>query len=221
MDYQMNRLRHSFSKRGSRTVESFRSQNSILRELVDSTDKLSGMKAKRKDKTWANIFDAIRKHASSVHAALRAGWSCQCAPHTASLRLEQRKTGEDWDSSFNLAFGVPQNTQMIVRREVTVKVRKRKTGVVAATKSSVPTGVMQDTSNKTQAGLNVLRQNFESKSTSQINLVPRPPLPSSASTPSQASSFSSLQFRWRNSSSNGTDCVVEEGLTRYGTEPGS
>src|SRR4051812_14046971 len=110
MDYQMYRLRHSFSKKGTRAVESLKSHNRTLQNLLDSTEKLSSMKAKRKDTTWANVFEAIRKHASSVHAALRSGWSCQCAPHTASLRLEQRKTG-DWDSSFNLAFGVPQDAQ--------------------------------------------------------------------------------------------------------------
>ena len=169
------------------------------------------MKAKRKDTTWANVFESIRKHASSVHAALRSGWSCQCAPHTASLRLEQRKTG-DWDSSFNLAFGVPQDTQTIVRREVTIKIRKDKAGESVG---SVPQSVIKDTANKTQAGLNVLRHNFESKSTTQINVIPRPPLPISVSTPSSVSSYTSFRSMFRNSGSNGTDCLVEDGLTRY------
>lgn len=214
MDYQMYRLRHSFSKKGTRTVESLKSHNRTLRDLLDSSERLSGMKAKRKDTTWANVFEAIRKHASSVHAALRAGWSCQCAPHTASLRLEQRKTG-DWDSSFNLAFGVPQDTQTIVRREVTIKIRKNKAGEATVTKSSVPEGVIRDTANKTQAGLDALRQNFEPKPTSQINVISRPLLTTSASSPPPASTYTSLKSMFRNTSSNGTDCLVEDGHTKY------
>ncbi|CZT44403.1 uncharacterized protein RSE6_04565 [Rhynchosporium secalis] len=159
MDYQMHRLRHSFSKRGTRTVESLKSHNGTLRELLDSSEKLCGMKAKRKDTSWANIFEAIRRHASSVHAALQAGWSCQCAPHTASLRLEQRKSG-DWNSSFNLAFGIPQTTQMIVRREVTLKIRSAEGEDKRETLCSVSQDILRDTANKTQAGLGVLRQNF-------------------------------------------------------------
>ncbi|KAH6693323.1 hypothetical protein BKA61DRAFT_279036 [Leptodontidium sp. MPI-SDFR-AT-0119] len=217
MDYQMYRLRHSFSKKGTRTVESLKSHNRTLRDLLDSSERLSGMKAKRKDTTWANVFEAIRKHASSVHAALRAGWSCQCAPHTASLRLEQRKTG-DWDSSFNLAFGVPQDTQTIVRREVTIKIRKNKAGEATVTKSSVPEGVIRDTANKTQAGLDALRQNFEPKPTSQINVISRPLLTTSASSPPPASTYTSLKSMFRNTSSNGTDCLVEDGHTKTSTK---
>lgn len=40
------------------------------------------------------MSEAIRRHASSVHAAFRASWSCQCGDHTAFLRLAQRKTQE-------------------------------------------------------------------------------------------------------------------------------
>lgn len=215
MDYQMHRLRHSFSAHGPRTVESLKSHNRTLRELLDSSEKVYSMKAKLKDTTWADIFEAIRKHATSVHAALRSGWSCQCAPHTASLRLEQRKTG-DWESSFNLAFGVPQDTQVIVRRKVTIKVRKDKTETTetTATRCSAPEGVMRDTPNKTQAGLNALRQNFESKSTSQIDVISRPLLPTSASTPDPISSYS-IRSMLKNTSSNRTDCLVKDAITRY------
>jgi len=205
-------MRHSFSKKGTRAVESLKYQNKILRDLIDSNEKLSTQKAKRKDTTWATIFECIRRHASSVHAALRAGWTCQCAPHTASLRLEQRKTG-DWGSSFNLAFGVPKD-QTIVRREVTIRIRKEVDD--SAVSCSIPESLRtRENSRRTQAGLNSLRQNFESKSLSQVNAITRPILPTTASSPSTVSSYSSLKGLFRNSSTNGTDCLLEEGETRY------
>lgn len=200
-------MRHSFSKKGTRAVESLKYQNKILRDLIDTNERLSTQKAKRKDTTWATIFECIRRHASSVHAALRAGWTCQCAPHTASLRLEQRKTG-DWDSSFNLAFGVPKDLR-IVRREVTIKIRKDamvEGGTKCSTKGSQG---MRDNARRTQAGLNSLRQNFESKTSPLPNSISRPILPTTASAPSPASSYTSFKGLFRNSGTNGTDCLLE------------
>ncbi|KAH7400307.1 hypothetical protein BKA64DRAFT_599928 [Cadophora sp. MPI-SDFR-AT-0126] len=159
MDYQMFRLRHSFSKKGVRAVESLKSHNETLRYLLDGSEKLSGLKARsKKDTTWANVFEAIRRHASSVHAALRAGWSCQCAPYTASLRLEQRNTG-DWDSIFNLAFEVSQDPHTVVRCQITVKARKP---------HGIHPEVMSEMPNKTQAGLNTLRRHFQSEPSPKV-----------------------------------------------------
>ena len=211
MDYQMYRLRHSFSKKGTRAVESLKAHNDTLRHLLESTEKLSGLKAKgKKDTTWANVFEAIRRHASSVHEALNAGWSCKCAPHTASLRLEQRKTG-NWDSSFSLAFGVPQDMHTIVRREVTIKARKQTTPETGLNACAIPQ--KSDISDEIQAGLNGLRREFQPGSTSQIKVASRPPLSTPTSTP--PSSYLTLKSLFRNSSSNGTDCLVEESHIRW------
>ena len=211
MDYQMYRLRHSFSRKGTRVVESLKAQNDTLRHLLDSTEKLSGLKAKgKKDTTWANVFEAIRRHASSVHAALSASWSCKCAPHTASLRLEQRNTG-NWDSTFSLAFGVPQDTHTTVRREVTIRTRKRTTAETGLNTCAIP--LESATSDKIQTGLNGLRQEFQPRNTSQIKAPPRPPLSRPMSTPSAP--YSTLKSLFRNSSSNGTDCLVEESHIRW------
>ncbi|KAK0102753.1 hypothetical protein ONS95_006351 [Cadophora gregata] len=213
MDYQLKRLRHSFGNRGPRAVEALKSHNETLRHLLDSTEKLSGLKAKgKKDTTWANVFEAIRRHASSIHTALRAGWSCQCAPHTASLRLEQRKTG-GWDSTFNLAFSVPQDPQTIVRREVKIQTRKLKSVGMGLSECQIPNGVARDTSDKTQAGLDAIRQNFEQRSTPIKNLS-RPPSSFSAATLSAKSPRSSLKSMFRNSSFNGTEYLGEENLSR-------
>ncbi len=193
-------MRYSFGKKGTRAVESLKYQNKVLRDLIDSNEKLRWQKAKKKDTAWATIFECIRRHASSVHAAIRAGWTCQCA-HTTSLRLEQRKTG-DWDSSFNLAFGVPKD-QSTVRREVTIRIRKE------AETSAVNCrhlGVLE--TRRTQAGLDYLRQNFGSSSTSQAS-TSRPTLPATSSAPSSASPSPRFRGLFRNSSTNGTDCLVE------------
>lgn len=84
--------------------------NRKFRELLDLLDgklvntKVDQRKAISKDTTWANIFECIRRHARSLHSALKNGWKCNCmAPHLAALQLQERDGGCS-TASFTMAF---------------------------------------------------------------------------------------------------------------------
>ncbi len=180
------------------------------------------MKATRKDTTWANIFECIRRHANSLHTALKSGFTCDCATHMTSLRLEQRGTG-DWSSKFYVAFTIPKDPKKLVkiRREVVIRVRK----------DDNYNKVSGTASNQSQAraplndhSLNNLRHNLETRSTTLVNVTSRPILPSSQSM-SAASSYNSFRELFSKSPSlnplgvsssikNGTECLVEESQSR-------
>lgn len=213
-DYQMKRVQLSFSKKGNNILSSLETHNRKLRELLDSNEKLESMKASRKDTTWANVFECIRKHASSIHIAIRTGFCCGCSIHSAALRLEHRQTG-DWSSPFNLAFSIPKDSDAGVkaRREVILKIRKNE-GVDEATKSKPSQPQMKDM----YSGMASLRTNFESKSSPQLHQSPARPRPALSSSLSGSLGLSSrIKFRERfsknisgSSNSNGTECLLEE-----------
>lgn len=215
-DYQLKRIHLSFSKKGTRTVDSLKSHNKALKELLDTTEKLGSMKAKRKDTTWANVFECIRRHASSLHAALRAGWSCQCTSHIASLRLEPRKIG-GWDSNFNVAISSLAGAQNAVRREVVISVKREvKTVVLSSVTASKSNRLGESELGGTLRGLPQLRQNFETRSSTQVDVITRPILSTSISNPepSPISSYTSFKSMFKNSSTNGSDCLTENGENR-------
>lgn len=160
-DYQMKRIHLSFSKKGVRALSALETHNRKLRDLMDSNDKLDGMRATRKDTKWASIFQCIRHHASSLHTALKKSWTCECtAPHTTSLRLQRRVTG-GWSSQFHLDFSGPPR-ESLTRREVVISVRE-KTENGGTNLSNFP---------DPNEYLSRLRSNFEPKACPQINSRP-------------------------------------------------
>jgi hypothetical protein len=116
----------------------------------------SNKKATAKDMTWAKIIECIRKHATSLHSALRNGWKCNCmVPHLAALRLQERE-GENSSTCFTLTFtsSISTKSTISVRKVmITVKDTTNEKGVPPATPQSTPA---QDWY------LNKLRQNIES-----------------------------------------------------------
>ncbi|ESZ95287.1 hypothetical protein SBOR_4314 [Sclerotinia borealis F-4128] len=210
-DYQLKRIRHSFSKKGTKAVEALEKHNRKLRELLDSNDKLDSMKSVRKDTAWANIFDCIRRHAKGLHTAIKDGWKCDCRePHIVALRLQQRTTG-DW-SSFNVSFEYPKNMRTIAltphkRRELIVNVK------LAGTQHNDQPNILLHPS-VAEAGCKNLRRDFESKAYPGANIATRPilrPSSPSSSTISQTSftgSVSSCQSQSHTSVS--TNVAIEE-----------
>ncbi|KAF7874805.1 hypothetical protein EAF04_001979 [Stromatinia cepivora] len=126
-DYQLKRIRYSFSEKGPKAIETLEKHNRKLQELLDSNDKLHSMKS-GKDTAWAKIFECIGNHAQSLHTAIQDGWNCDChEPHKVALRLQQRTTG-DWPSLFNLSFEYPEALKKIAhppreRRELVISVK--------------------------------------------------------------------------------------------------
>jgi hypothetical protein len=179
----MKRICLSFSKKGNATVEELERYNKKLAALLDSKDKLDGLKATRKDTTWANMFTGIRFHANSLYAALKKGWDCECkVGHRTALRLQRRETG-GWSSDFNVYITVPKEglAHSEVRREVVISIRKPKEeAAILPQTSSVP---------GEDKYFNKLRQDFES----QVTITQRPKLTSAESDPSQSSMRSNLR----------------------------
>ncbi|KAK6611038.1 hypothetical protein H4I96_02636 [Botrytis cinerea] len=188
-DYQLKRIRHSFSKRGTITIETLEKHNRKLRELLDSTDRLDSMKSAKRDTALANIFGCIRRHAQSLHTALKDGWNCDCQePHKVSLRLQQRTTGE-WSSLFNLLFEYPKDVKGVAHaphewRELVVSAKPANTQINSHVDHFLhPSAAL--------VGREKLRQNFEPKSTPEVNITTNPiliPISPSSSTVSQSSS---------------------------------
>ncbi|KAB8300153.1 hypothetical protein EYC80_000380 [Monilinia laxa] len=173
-DFQLKRIRYSFSKRGTKAVEPLEKHNRKLRELLDSNDKLDNIKSVKKDTTWAKVFECIRRHAKNLHAAIREGWKCDCRePHKVALRLQQR-TLEEWSPLFNLSFEYPEQfkrtSQLHVRRELVISVKT----------TNMPDNGSPSLLHPSTAviGLEKLRRNFESKSSPEINMTSGPILAS-------------------------------------------
>jgi hypothetical protein len=176
------------------------------------------MKDTRKYTPFADIFEGIRRHARSIHTALKKGWNCDCeTPHIAALRLEKRSKG-GWASNFNVAFDISgSKTLPKVRQEVKICIRKEsKDGDVLETKSeSCPAS---------DDWVNELRSNFRSTSTPVDNLPPRPALPYtvSASSTSSRASFKSIFSKSDSGSSmtsvstaSGSSVLIQENQTKY------
>lgn len=196
IDYQLKRIRLSFSKKGPKIVASLETHNRKLQELLNSNDKLDSMKATRKDTTWGTIFECIRDHAGSVHTAIKKSWNCNCTgPHVAGLRLQKRLTGGD--PEFSMTFNIPEEVHKppIHAREVIICIKKDtpEGSKTPRMSPSPPPGEMPAQENY----IGKLRTNF-TQSTPQLTVVSRPELHTSLS----ASSSPSLQTPLKDVSSN-------------------
>lgn len=156
--------------------------NKKLRELLDSKNKLDTMKASRKDTTLGSLFEIIRGHAASLHAALKQSWHCGCKkPHIAGLQLQQCEPSEESDRDFFMAFNISEEPSQtaISRREVIVSLKK--TIEIEAPAQTRPD--MSYKTNLSNGDIRLLRHNFEhSKSNPQVRKITRPKFFSSSST---------------------------------------
>lgn len=204
----MKRIYLSFDKKGEKKVKTLESTNRKLRELLKTHEKRESLKSTRKDAKWGYIFECIRRHASSVHMALKKGWCCSCeTSHNATLQLEQRNQG-GWDSEFNVAFDMSEDRIKTIRRVVMIRAMKE------TTKSKVLKEVAMVS--EQQQNLNQLRRDFESKSTPQVNVLHRPQLHPTVSDSSSASSpGTSLRSIFSKSSSTRSSTTTS---TLNGTE---
>ncbi|KAE9366234.1 hypothetical protein N431DRAFT_351599 [Stipitochalara longipes BDJ] len=178
-DYQLKRIRLSFSKRGPKTVASLENHNRKLRELLDSNDKLDSMKATRKDTTLGTIFECIRGHASSVHTAIKKSWTCNCnRSHATGLRLQKRLTGDE--PEFSMAFNIPEEVHKppTNAREVTISIKKKPPEDSKAFQTSPAPSLGELPAKENYIGK--LRTDF-TQSTPQLSVVSRPPLHTSLS----------------------------------------
>lgn len=153
------------------------------------------MKASRKDTTLGTLFEQIRGHAASLHAALKHSWNCGCTkPHVAGLQLQQCESSEAPDPDFFMAFNVleePSQTA-IRRREVIISLRK--TIEIEAPAQTGPT--VSHKMNLSNGDIGTLRHNFEhSKSDPQVQVhkVTRPKFLSSSTTTLAGTHASSLR----------------------------
>jgi hypothetical protein len=209
----MKRICLSFSKKGTVVIEELERLNKKLAVLLESKDKLDGLRATRKNTSWANIFAGIRCHANTLFEVLRKGWNCECqAEHSTALRLQKRQTG-GWSSTFHLYFSVPSPTPISrkMRKEIIVRVKKQAEEPNELLNSS-PVAVKDEYLTK-------LRRDFET----QVTITPRPDLTSSVSSSSSTPARSRFRDLFRpeggkfNNSSNSTvtQLVVEDKTARY------
>jgi hypothetical protein len=164
------------------------------------------MKDTRKYTPFTDIFKEIRRHARSIHTALKRGWNCDCeTPHIAALRLEKRSRG-DCASNFNVAFDIPGSKALPkVHQEVRICIRnqhKDEENVLETKSGSCPAS---------DDWVNELRSNFRSASTPAVNLPPRPDLPPSVSTSSTSSSLFSFKSIFTKSDSGSSMTSVSTG----------
>jgi hypothetical protein len=125
-NYQRKRIAHSFSNKGAETVASLEKSNRKFRELLDLLDRefidtrITKGQTESHDIAWSKLFQSIRRHASSLHSALKNGWKCNCmVPHVGALELQERNGGES-SACFTMTF-IPSRstkTSASVRRVV-------------------------------------------------------------------------------------------------------
>jgi hypothetical protein len=209
----MKRICLSFSKKGTVVIEELERLNKKLAVLLESKDKLDGLRATRKNTSWANIFAGIRCHANTLFEVLRKGWNCECqAEHSTALRLQKRQTG-GWSSTFHLYFSGPSPTPISqnMRKEIIIRVKKQAEEPNELLNSSL--AAVKD------EYLTKLRRDFET----QVTITPRPDLASSTSSSSSTSKRSSFRDLFNpksgrlisNSNSSATELVLEDKTARY------
>jgi hypothetical protein len=209
----MKRICLSFSKKGTVVIEELERLNKKLAVLLESKDKLDGLRATRKNTSWANIFAGIRCHANTLFEVLRKGWNCECqAEHSTALRLQKRQTG-GWSSTFHLYFSVPSPTPISqkMRKEIIIRVKKQAEEPNELLNSSL--AAVKD------EYLTKLRRDFET----QVTITPRPDLASSISSSSSTSKRSSFRDLFNpksgrlisSSNSSATELVLEDKTARY------
>ncbi|RDW61414.1 hypothetical protein BP5796_11306 [Coleophoma crateriformis] len=170
-DYQLKRIRLSFSKKGARTLLALETHNRKLRELLDSNDKLESVKATRKDTAWANIFECIKVHAGHLHSAISNSWRCGCtSPHMTALRLQTCTTGE-WASQFHISFPDSRESPLY-RKEAVVTINSGQQNMPHDRNQAIHPPSIQDHTSR-------LRKDFGPKSSSQSLLHEHPNLRSS------------------------------------------
>ena len=107
-DYQMKRIRISFSKKKFKRVKILAKYNDELAKLLGASDDLAPSRERRKSSPSAIFFQKVQDHANSLHAALKARWHCPCLTHhDANLQLEKRtKDRKPGNPKFQLVFTV-------------------------------------------------------------------------------------------------------------------
>jgi hypothetical protein len=154
-----------------RTVQSLEKRiqdlGNIL-DLLDSTnDTLNGMKTLSKDTTWGKIFETIRRHAVSLHSAIKNGWNCDCeVTHLAGLQLQRRQITQT-SPRFTMNFALPQSEPNLSnhRRRLLIYAKKRKEGPARKRLDSAP---VQETY------ITQLRANFGTESLPEVNATTLP-----------------------------------------------
>jgi hypothetical protein len=191
-----------------------------LRELLDLLDsqlvdgKVSKKKAVSKDTTWAKFFEIIRKYASSLHAALKNGWKCNCmVPHLAALQLQERDRDES-SACFTMTFmsSNSSKTSSALRR-VVITINNLNSAKNTANTRPQPTPVQE-------SYLDKLIENIETESPIDAK---KKAYSMSSNTSSMFSKYSSgISFTKSDSavtvsslqSGNGTEIMIEESHTK-------
>ena len=134
-----------------------------------------------KDTSWAKIFECIRRHASSLHWALKNGWNCSCeVPHLGALQLQERATS-DWSSQFTMIFDGHQKAQTPLRK-IKITVKEEQTYKINMPQ---PTPVQE-------WYLDKLTDNLESQPSPKANSAGSPPTANAHSHSSSISTLSSI-----------------------------
>ncbi|KAF7904461.1 hypothetical protein EAF00_001795 [Botryotinia globosa] len=107
-EYQVKRIRHSFSNRGPNALVALEKYDRKLQEILDSVKKVRTIELKKDDFAEAVFFSHIKKHSQSLYKAIEEGWSCECgSAHAVSIQLQNR-TSVDSSIIFNLSFKYPE-----------------------------------------------------------------------------------------------------------------
>ncbi|KAL2834175.1 hypothetical protein BDW59DRAFT_156118 [Aspergillus cavernicola] len=89
-NWQLTRIKISFSKGKHKKVRKLAQCNQNLQEILGYSERLIPIADRRKLSEPVTLFDRIRRHACSVHSALNQRWKCQtqkCQIHQAHLSI--------------------------------------------------------------------------------------------------------------------------------------
>ncbi|EPE33047.1 hypothetical protein GLAREA_06059 [Glarea lozoyensis ATCC 20868] len=105
-DYQLKRIRLSFSKSGLSLLDNFESHNRKLRELLDSNDKLGGVQKVSEAKQRLNLLQNVKTLADSVYGAVTDAWKCKCVEPHIIMFLLQRSEVISKSPAFRMSFSI-------------------------------------------------------------------------------------------------------------------
>jgi hypothetical protein len=92
IEYHSQRIRLAFNKDVRKQLfDDFGDQNSRLRDILGSSDRLAGLRRARVSTALSSALWKFWNHGNAVFNLLTEAWSCKCQPfHHANLLLQHR-----------------------------------------------------------------------------------------------------------------------------------
>lgn len=127
LEYQLQRIRFTYNKSSrNKFLDNLASNNSRLRELLQSSDRLAAARQRRRKSSAVPKMSSFWQHARNIFYLLRNVWCCECsASHHANVILQVPASTTDVEMRVSFLFSSDTSIQSAapwVCQKTTIKV---------------------------------------------------------------------------------------------------